>query len=1569
MRTKPTILATLWALLITVVLFPSASRGASLPAGFTETEVGSDWNNPVGVAFGKNSGGNKDRAYVWERRGMVWVVENGVKLPTALLDIREEVGNYGDYGLLGFALDPDFQQNGYLYALYVVDRHYLSYYGTAQYNPSTTTTNQATIGRLTRYTCRRSDDFLSVDPASRKVLIGESITTGLPILHTSHGVGSLVFGTDGTLMVTHGDGASFNATDDGGGSGGAYGNQGVTDGIISAAENIGAYRAQMIDSLNGKLLRIDPATGNGVPSNPYYESGNPRSARSRMWAKGLRNACRFALKPGTGSHHAEDGNPGTFYIGDVGYQSWEDLNICDGPGQNFGWPLYEGFVQHPSYWSHRPAGMDAADQKRPAVDWVHNGNIARAMINGTVYNIGGNNSPVAGSAFGGNAACGSLWYTGTDFPEEWRGVYYQADFSGQWVRAFTMNGRNELAMVRPLATGESFVFLTTHPETGGVYYCTVANGSRAGTVRRISYAPGGNRPPSAVASVDRQYGSSPLTVQFSSALSSDPENTALTYSWNFGDGTTSTAANPLKTYTITGARRFDAVLTVKDAGGATATSAVVITVNNTPPVVQITTPAPGTQYPLNQGLLTYHLAASVVDAEHPLASLTHQWQIILVHDNHEHIELVVDADKPTISLDPIGNDPGATYYYRFILRVTDPLGLTTVSERLFMPQTGNAPITANADFFTLSSGSAKMLDVLANDHGAVTDADFSTLQIVTAPAAGAAVVDTLSGRIRYQHNGSGAGSDSFTYRVHTKAGNQSPATTANISITPADTNNMPVAFSDSASTGRGQSVNIPLLANDSDPGGALNPASVAIVSLPVSGTLSLNPQTGAVIYTHNNSALTTDSFIYSVADSQGLRSEPATVKITITAQSGAPVLTNPGGQTSSRGAAVNLPLTVSNPGGQSLTWSASGLPAGLSINTTTGVISGTIGAAATGTTATVTVGNGTLSTSAAFSWSINLPPPPNGLLAEYFDGITPGANPPLLTRNDTSINFDWDVGSPAPSVPVDNFSARWTGELIPLYTESYSFQVAADNGVRVWIDNALVLDRWLPIGTGGSYTFAVNLTAGKHTPFKVEYYEEWGGAGISLSWSSQRQTAEVIPSNAFMPLGAGDSTPPTVSLSGPASTVSGPFNVTATFNEIINGLTADDFTVTNGTAAALNAPGGVWTLTVNPTAAGAVTVALPAGKCLDGGGNGNTASNVFSVNYTPVANRAPVVTSPGNQVSPRGAIVSVQMQGSDPDGQALTWTAAGLPPGLSISSATGLIGGTIPLASAATYNVTVTARDTGGLTGPVSFIWAIGEPLVTGSSGLKGEYFDGITPGSAAPLLTRIDDGINFDWGVDSPGGAVPVDMFSARWTGDLVADYTEKYTFTISGDNGYRLWINNSLVLDNWLPIGTGGTKNVKVNMTAGQRVPIKVEYYEQWGGAGILLWWNSTSTPMSIIPADKFIPPGGVAPEPGNGGTLLPAIANTYTIGVDASGAAVISFNRPLTTNGTATLVESSTDLLTWETVDVPATVSRSAPGTENIRLQVIQPGHLHSEGTAHPGDGVNKAKFYRVRLIEGQ
>src|SRR5690606_11667810 len=194
----------------------------------------------------------------------------------------------------------------------------------------------------------KSGNTITADMATRKVLLGESASTGVPILYESHGTGGLVFAQDGTLLLTSGDGASY--TDpDGGNLSYTYYTQALADGIITPAENVGAFRSQLLNSHSGKLLRINPENGDGMSSNPFYDASAPRSPKSRVWALGLRNPFRMTVKPGSGSTNPSAGDIGEIFIGDVGWSAWEEMNVAKVPGSNFGWPIYEGHEIMSSY--------------------------------------------------------------------------------------------------------------------------------------------------------------------------------------------------------------------------------------------------------------------------------------------------------------------------------------------------------------------------------------------------------------------------------------------------------------------------------------------------------------------------------------------------------------------------------------------------------------------------------------------------------------------------------------------------------------------------------------------------------------------------------------------------------------------------------------------------------------------------------------------------------------------------------------------------------------------------------------------------------------------------------------------------------------------------------------------------------------------------------------------------------------------------------------------------------------------------------------------------------------------
>lgn len=719
---------------------------ANLPAGFTEAVIpgpaGGNWSEAVGVTFS-----DAGRMFVWERPGRVWFRDPGETNFTQLLDISEEVASYSDHGLLGFAVDPSFAGNGKIYLLYVVDRHHLLYYGTPSYNSNSNEYSAASIGRVTRYTCTSSNNFRSVDLASRLVLLGQAKTNGIPICSRTHGVGSLVFGQDGTLLVSSGDGASAFVVDIGGAMTESYAPQALADGIIRPKEDVGGYRSQLVDSLSGKVLRIDPATGNGLPSNPFYDPADPGSARSKVWTVGLRNPFRMSLRPGSGSHISAEGNPGVLYIGNVGWNNWESLKVATGPAQNMGWPLYEGLELTPSsqgasynvdvanldapnplypgggcsqFFSFRqllkqdttnaanfppfnnpcnaaqkiPATIPQFLHRRPVLDWNHFSAITRTGTydssgNATTVNVGAPGSPTSGDGFFGYCAIGGTWMTGNSFPTQYQNAYFVADWGQFFIKCVTFTTNDRPVAISDFATSAGAVTsMAQQPVDGSLYYVSY-DYNQAGTVRKISYT--GNRTPVAVASANTNYGPTPLNVQLSSAGSSDPDGQPITFLWNFGDGSpTTTNANPSHTYSAPAGvpTKFVATLTVTDTGALSSQSTVVVSVNNTPPNVAITSPVDGTLYSLSNAVLV-DLTAAVSDAETTNdALLSYEWQVLLRHNTHDHGNPPDTNHVTSAEIEPTPCDGINTYFYRIILKVTDIGGLTTTREVRMYPDCG-----------------------------------------------------------------------------------------------------------------------------------------------------------------------------------------------------------------------------------------------------------------------------------------------------------------------------------------------------------------------------------------------------------------------------------------------------------------------------------------------------------------------------------------------------------------------------------------------------------------------------------------------------------------------------------------------------------------------------------------------------------------------------------------------------------------------------------------------------------------------------------------------------------------
>lgn len=747
----------LFVLLSTLLIKINPSTAQTVPAGFKDSLFSNGWSEPT--CFSWDSTG---QMYVAEKAGYVWIVDtNGNKISTPLLDIHDEVGNWRDHGMGGFALDPNFRTNGYFYVYYTVDRHHIRYFGTASYSPGNDEFFSATIARLTRYKANSATNFTTLVPNSRLVLLGETKKTGVPVLFESHVGGQILFGRDNSLLLFTGDGSDFDIADSGSAPT-TYYVQALADSIIRPEENCGSYRSQLLNCLGGKILRLDPATGNGLSSNPFYDGANPRSAVSRVYALGLRNPFRATIRPGTGSTDITAGNPGVIYIGDVQWGNWEELHTCETPGQNFGWPLYEGLENNSIYGGQNVENRDVLNpywplgsckkylqfnellrqptanglvsyplqcdnslmipsnirkwlHSRPDLDWNHGSATTRTgTFTGNTasnINVGTAGSPVSGVQFEGFASVAGFWYTGSSFPPLYQNTYFHADYGAGWIKNFSFNAVDSPTVTRDFGSNLGpVVFLTLNPKNGSIYYINYPS-----EIRIIKYTGIVNNYPVAVATSNIFYGTAPLNISFTGSQSTDPEGMPLTYKWKFGDGDSSAVANPLHTFNAPAntPTTFTVTLTVTDNIGQADVKTLKIYANNTPPQITITSPLNNSSYSMSAPT-NLQLNASVTDSEHTPAQLSYKWYNILHHNQHTHPESALLTNPANTVITPLGCGFDS-YFYELKLEVTDAAGLSNSASSFIFPACSSSVSNFTVNNTTVCAGnSAQFTDLSTN---------------------------------------------------------------------------------------------------------------------------------------------------------------------------------------------------------------------------------------------------------------------------------------------------------------------------------------------------------------------------------------------------------------------------------------------------------------------------------------------------------------------------------------------------------------------------------------------------------------------------------------------------------------------------------------------------------------------------------------------------------------------------------------------------------------------------------------------------------------------------------------
>ena len=612
-----TCLALLWSLFGQ----STTSLAASLPPGFQEDIVFSGLTEPTALRFAPDG-----RVFVAEKSGLIKIFDSlSDTTPTVFADLRTQVHNFWDRGLLDLALAPGFPNDPWVYVLYTYDA---AIGGTAPRWGSTDGTSDgcATPPGATDDGCVVAGRLSRLE-ASGNIAIGleQVLIEDWCQQYPSHSVGSLAFGADGALYASGGDGASFNFVD--------YGQDGSPinpcgdppAGSISppTAEG-GALRSQDLRTMSdpvglaGTIIRVDPATGAGLPNNPMAASSDVNARR--IVGYGLRNPFRIAIRPGSNE----------VWLGDVGWNNWEEINRLasptSAPVDNFGWPCYEGDLRQSGYDAANLAlcedlyAAGTAAVVAPHFRYHHN----ELVLPNDVCPRGG--SSVAGISF--------AFASGGSYPAEYRGALFFADYTRRciWVILADNTGLPDVSKRRTFVGGAAQPVNLQVGPGGDLFYVDLG-----GTIRRIRYF-SQNQPPIAVASANPTSGAAPLTVAFSGTASSDPEGDVLTYAWDldadgaFDDSTVATAS-----YTYAQPGTYQATLRVADTSGASSTSSVTISAGNTPPTAIIDTPVASTTWAVGDVITFSGRATDQQSGNLPASALT--WSLVLLHcpsTCHEH---------------------------------------------------------------------------------------------------------------------------------------------------------------------------------------------------------------------------------------------------------------------------------------------------------------------------------------------------------------------------------------------------------------------------------------------------------------------------------------------------------------------------------------------------------------------------------------------------------------------------------------------------------------------------------------------------------------------------------------------------------------------------------------------------------------------------------------------------------------------------------------------------------------------------------------------------------------------
>jgi glucose/arabinose dehydrogenase len=809
----------------------------------------------------------------------------------------------GDRGLIGIAFDPQFGKAN--------NNVYFYYTGTDLKNHVVRFDGSADVGSNGPF------QIFETETPSQQLHVG----------------GTLAFGPDGKLYMAIGD-------------------------------NGNPPNAQDLTNPYGKILRIN-ADGSIPADNPFVSQPNDFGA---IWAYGFRNPWRFQFDKATGQ----------LYGGDVGESSWEELNHIVA-GANYGWPLAEG-----------KCTANCAGLTDPIYTYPHNGQ-SSAITAGPVYR-------------------------GSMFPAAYQGSMFFGDYAQGFVKTAQLTANGTVSAVNAFdPVAGTVVDMKVAPD-GSLYYLNIFPGE----LHRVTFNTT-QHPPIAAASANPTTGLEPLSVQFSSAGTSDPDGDPLTYRWDFGDGTTSTSANPSKLYSKRGT--YTVLLTVSDGVNQTAAKPVVVQVG-TPPTLTVSAPTDGALYRAGD---TINYAATAVDfAGHALPDSAFTTNVIFHHLTHIHPFLGPMTSRTGSFTIPTTGEPSAVTWYEIIITATDADGVSTTRSVSIHPRTSHITLASNP------SGLVLDLDGVPTTTPNTSDIVVGFQREIAAPPTVVAGDGTV-----YHFTG---WSDSGPIR-HLIAGTDADATYT-------------ATYAPSA----------PFVGQ-----------YFANKDLSGSPVLTRNDPTINFVWDQASPDPAVPADNFSVRWTKSEYFAAGRYKFTTVADDGVRVY-------------VDNALVIDQWHDESAT-----------------VHEGTVDLASGVHTVRMEYYDAGWDAIATLTWDTTNDQPAATWLAEYWNTPGAGGQPPfptgtpVVSRQESDVNHDWGQASPAPGVNADHFVARWT-RTTAFTAGTYAFTVTADDGVRLFVDGNLVIDKWVD-QSATTYTANLSLAAGNHT-LVMQYYENAWDATAKLSWTA-----------------------------------------------------------------------------------------------------------------------------------------------------------------------------------------------------------------------------------------------------------------------------------------------------------------------------------------------------------------------------------------------------------------------------------------------------------------------------------